>query len=273
MARLGYTRYGAQGGDWGSIISTQVAARDAAHVAGLHLNMCFGGAPAGNRESPAYRSSSVSAVAMRASKSFGIELERLRADFDPAWERRTSSGRINAQRYMTGADLDEVFDRWDEGRDDAVDIEAVILLDVSGSMHSDATNAYESMWALKRALDKVGAGTTVVTFASAILAVVIVASASFAVLTLRSAILALFTAPARMVFVVTAPSLIMDDVTDALATVSATRERMEKAALTICCRGEISESTVDEFPSSTVRPRYNDDVVAVLMMSLSVLYG
>ena len=112
------------------------------------------------------RTESVSAVAMRASKSFGIELERLRADFDPAWERRTSSGRINAQRYMTGADLDEVFDRWDEGRDDAVDIEAVILLDVSGSMHSDATNAYESMWALKRALDKVGAGTTVVTFAS-----------------------------------------------------------------------------------------------------------
>lgn len=48
MARLGYTRYGVQGGDWGSIISTQVAARDTAHVAGLHLNMCFGAAPAGS---------------------------------------------------------------------------------------------------------------------------------------------------------------------------------------------------------------------------------
>ena len=47
MARLGYGRYGAQGGDWGSIISTQVALVDPAHVAGLHLNMCFGGAPAG----------------------------------------------------------------------------------------------------------------------------------------------------------------------------------------------------------------------------------
>jgi len=47
MARLGYTRYGVQGGDWGSIISTQVAARDSAHVAGMHINMCFGGAPAG----------------------------------------------------------------------------------------------------------------------------------------------------------------------------------------------------------------------------------
>jgi pimeloyl-ACP methyl ester carboxylesterase len=47
MARLGYTRYGLQGGDWGSIISTQIALLDAPHLAGLHLNMCFGAAPAG----------------------------------------------------------------------------------------------------------------------------------------------------------------------------------------------------------------------------------
>jgi epoxide hydrolase len=47
MARLGYTRYGVQGGDWGSIISTQVALADAPRVAGLHLNMCFGAAPSG----------------------------------------------------------------------------------------------------------------------------------------------------------------------------------------------------------------------------------
>jgi pimeloyl-ACP methyl ester carboxylesterase len=47
MARLGYSRYGAQGGDWGSIISTQIAFNDAPHVAGLHMNMCTGAAPAG----------------------------------------------------------------------------------------------------------------------------------------------------------------------------------------------------------------------------------
>ena len=47
MARLGYQRYGAQGGDWGSIISTQAALNDAAHVAGLHINMCTGAAPTG----------------------------------------------------------------------------------------------------------------------------------------------------------------------------------------------------------------------------------
>ena len=47
MARLGYTRYGAQGGDWGSIISISVALQDAPHVAGLHLNFCVGGPPQG----------------------------------------------------------------------------------------------------------------------------------------------------------------------------------------------------------------------------------
>ena len=46
MARLGYQRYGVQGGDWGSIIGTQIALNDAPHVAGLHLNMCTGAAPA-----------------------------------------------------------------------------------------------------------------------------------------------------------------------------------------------------------------------------------
>lgn len=43
MARLGYTRYGLQGGDWGGIISRLVAINDASHVAGLHLNFCLAG--------------------------------------------------------------------------------------------------------------------------------------------------------------------------------------------------------------------------------------
>lgn len=39
MARLGYTRYFAQGGDWGAIVTTAVGALDAEHCAGIHLNM------------------------------------------------------------------------------------------------------------------------------------------------------------------------------------------------------------------------------------------
>ncbi len=44
MARLGYERYGAQGGDLGAGISRWMAINDREHVAGLHLNLC-GGAP------------------------------------------------------------------------------------------------------------------------------------------------------------------------------------------------------------------------------------
>ena len=45
MGRLGYERYGLQGGDWGGIINRLVALNDAEHVAGLHLNFCTGGPP------------------------------------------------------------------------------------------------------------------------------------------------------------------------------------------------------------------------------------
>jgi epoxide hydrolase len=39
MARLGYDRYGAQGGDWGSSVTTNIGLVDPSHVAGIHLNM------------------------------------------------------------------------------------------------------------------------------------------------------------------------------------------------------------------------------------------
>ena len=38
MRRLGYARYGAQGGDWGSAISRDLGLVDAGHVAGVHVN-------------------------------------------------------------------------------------------------------------------------------------------------------------------------------------------------------------------------------------------
>ena len=39
MARLGYTRYGAQGGDWGSTVTTSIGQQDPDHVVGIHVNM------------------------------------------------------------------------------------------------------------------------------------------------------------------------------------------------------------------------------------------
>jgi epoxide hydrolase len=43
MARLGYDRYGAQGGDWGSMVTSAIGRLDAEHVAGIHLNMPVAG--------------------------------------------------------------------------------------------------------------------------------------------------------------------------------------------------------------------------------------
>lgn len=103
---------------------------------------------------------------VKASKSFARELELMRADYDPGWVLRTDQGRLNVQRYGTGCDTDEAFDEWDTGREDVLDIECVIVIDNSGSMYHQMSNAYQSMWAIKRALDKVDASTTVVTFAS-----------------------------------------------------------------------------------------------------------
>ncbi|HVC66938.1 MAG TPA: epoxide hydrolase [Acidimicrobiales bacterium] len=39
MARLGYDRYGAQGGDWGAMVTASLGSQDAAHLSGIHLNM------------------------------------------------------------------------------------------------------------------------------------------------------------------------------------------------------------------------------------------
>jgi pimeloyl-ACP methyl ester carboxylesterase len=42
MSRLGYERYGAQGGDWGAQIATHIGAYDPTHCVALHLNMPLG---------------------------------------------------------------------------------------------------------------------------------------------------------------------------------------------------------------------------------------
>ena len=39
MQRLGYPRYFAQGGDWGSMVTTAIGQRDPEHCAAIHLNM------------------------------------------------------------------------------------------------------------------------------------------------------------------------------------------------------------------------------------------
>jgi hypothetical protein len=100
---------------------------------------------------------------------FADELRRLKADHEPAWERETPDGKLNVKRFALEEDIDfdKVFDRWQDGKQDATSIETVICLDTSGSMSSDAPLAFQSMWQVKRALDSLGdANTTVVCYDS-----------------------------------------------------------------------------------------------------------
>lgn len=122
----------------------------------------------GNAETPQHaKFNSVIAPAdlVLVSKAFGTELERLRAKYEPAWEYETELGNLNVVRYLNNSDFEICFDEWQEGRADVTEIEAVILLDKSGSMSGvNADEAYKSMWAIKKSLDNVGARTSVVVF-------------------------------------------------------------------------------------------------------------
>jgi hypothetical protein len=45
MDRLGYARYGAQGGDWGSAVTTALGAQDETHCAGIHVTLAMSTRP------------------------------------------------------------------------------------------------------------------------------------------------------------------------------------------------------------------------------------
>jgi pimeloyl-ACP methyl ester carboxylesterase len=51
MVRLGYQSYGAQGGDWGSLITTQIG-HNRGHCVAIHTNMPIAGPPKGGVDNP-----------------------------------------------------------------------------------------------------------------------------------------------------------------------------------------------------------------------------
>ncbi len=53
MARLGYDRYVAQGGDWGSAVTSQVATQDPEHCVAIHLTLAMSMRPSSEPTTPA----------------------------------------------------------------------------------------------------------------------------------------------------------------------------------------------------------------------------
>ena len=112
-----------------------------------------------------FESTDVPASALIDYRRFANELRKLRDEAEPGWERETVTGKLNMPRVMRGSDLDKAFDRWTEG-DDSTDIEAVILVDRSGSMTSDRNDKKASIacWTIKRALESIDCPVTVYAF-------------------------------------------------------------------------------------------------------------
>jgi hypothetical protein len=112
-----------------------------------------------------YDTDSVPLDSIQAARRFAHELQRLQDDCEPGWERETPAGRLNVQRVIRGCELDAAFDRWDEGSN-GTDVEAVILIDRSGSMSSGRNDviASKACWTIKRALEQVQAPVTVYAF-------------------------------------------------------------------------------------------------------------
>lgn len=107
----------------------------------------------------------VSPEVSASAKSFSVALERIRIDSDPAWELETNNGRLNVARAMRSNinDIDKVFDRWHEGNSNN-DIDAVILVDTSGSMGHVIQSTLETAWIIKRGIERINGRVAVYKF-------------------------------------------------------------------------------------------------------------
>lgn len=112
-----------------------------------------------------YKNMSVPMNATASARRFAVELERIRIDNDPAWELEVESGRLNVSRAMNADvnDINKLFDRWSEGNS-SNDIEAVILVDTSGSMGGRIYKTMETAWILKRGIERINGRVTVYKF-------------------------------------------------------------------------------------------------------------
>lgn len=112
-----------------------------------------------------YREELVKRDYLDSADKFSHTLERLRIENDPMWQLEQPHGRLNVARTIHADinDIDRLFDKWSIGNDNR-DIEAVILLDNSGSMSYRMGQALQATWVIKKAIEAIDGRVTVYRF-------------------------------------------------------------------------------------------------------------
>jgi epoxide hydrolase len=164
MHRLGYARYGAQGGDWGSAVTTTIGALDAGRCTGIHVTLALSSRP-DVRDEPTPEETR----ALRGIKYY--------ADWDSGYSKQQSTRPQTLGYGLTdspagqAAWILEKFWAWTDcdghpenvlGRDELLD--NVMLYWVTASAASSARLYWESFGAGRRTLHKVGVPTGVAVF-------------------------------------------------------------------------------------------------------------
>jgi pimeloyl-ACP methyl ester carboxylesterase len=164
MERLGYARYGAQGGDWGSAVTTAIGALDAAHCAGIHITLAMS-----TRPSVAGEPTAEEARALEGIKHY--------ADWDSGYSKQQSTRPQTLGYGLTdspagqAAWILEKFWAWTDcdghpenvlSRDELLD--NVMLYWVTATAASSARLYWESFGPKRRTVHKVGVPTGVAVF-------------------------------------------------------------------------------------------------------------
>jgi pimeloyl-ACP methyl ester carboxylesterase len=164
MDRLGYSRYGAQGGDWGSAVTTALGAQDGDHCAGIHITLSMG-----TRPSAVAQPTAVEAQALERAKYYN--------DWDSGYSKQQSTRPQTIGYGLTdspsgqAAWILEKFWAWTDcngdpesilGRDELLD--NVMLYWVTATAASSARLYWQSFGPARRTVHKVSIPTGVAVF-------------------------------------------------------------------------------------------------------------
>jgi hypothetical protein len=105
-----------------------------------------------------YKNIPVTAPMRKRRDEFVRKLMQVQEAVDPGWDPYQAQGKLNIGRAMRDEPFDTLFDDWREDRSDALDVEAKLLLDMSGSMgNGSISEMSKAFWVVSSALNRIDA--------------------------------------------------------------------------------------------------------------------